>query len=102
MCQRGRERRRRVRGDRAVAAHHTGKAAHQKNRDFTLTSSLGNTLSSFFTVISTDLPSGVARTIEIRRSDPRSERPPARMIACATVVPVSSTNDPGFLTKPEI
>ena len=42
------------------------------------------------------------RMIVMRRSEPRSDSPPARMIACATVVPVSSTNEPGFLMKPEM
>ena len=67
-----------------------------------LISSLGSTLSSISAGTSTVLPFDAARTILMRRSDPRSVSPPARMIACATVVPVSSTNDPGFLTKPEM
>jgi len=101
VCERRAERRRRVRRDDAAVAHDAGNAAHQKNRDRILISSFGCSVSSSSTETSTVLPLTTRLTL-MRRSVPRSVKPPASTIACETVVPVSRTYDPGFFTKPEM
>ena len=63
----------------------------QKNRDFILISSFGRTLSFKSCRESRPILPLTSRPTLMRRSDPRSVNPPARTIACATVVPVSST-----------